>query len=238
MKKKKSSKNNPFKEQVEALTKVSRAISSNLLLDDILNLIIAVTAQLMNSSTCSIQLVDEKKKELVIRATKSVSEAYNKKPPLKIGEGVAGKVALLNKPIAIKNILMEAEYKYRDIAKKEGLCSLLCVPLSIKGKVIGVLNSYTSKPHVYSKMEIEILSSIANQAAMAIENAELVVKSKIVQQELEARKFLERAKGILMRDGNITEEEAYLKIQKYSMDSRKNMREIAEAIILSSELKK
>jgi response regulator NasT len=54
---------------------------------------------------------------------------------------------------------------------------------------------------------------------------------------LEARKRLERAKGILMRDEGLTEEQAYLKIRKYSMDNRKSMREVAEAIILATDMK-
>ena len=73
---------------------------------------------------------------------------------------------------------------------------------------------------------------------MAIENTELMVKSKVIQEELETRKRIERAKGILMEEEGLTEEEAYLKIRKYSMDRRKTMREVAEAIILASDMKK
>jgi signal transduction protein with GAF and PtsI domain len=227
-----------YKEQIEALSKISKAIASDLYLEDILRLIVTVTAQAMNSNICSIMLIDENKKELKIRATQSVSEEYNKKPPLKIGEGIAGKVAKENKPLAIKNITKEREYKYQDIAKKEGLYSLLCVPLAVKRKVIGVLNCYTSSPHDFSETETNILSSIADQAAVAIENTELIVKSKVIQEELETRKKVERAKGILMKEENLNEEQAYLKLQKYSMNNRKTMREVSEAVILTSEVKR
>ena len=230
--------NTLFEEQVKALVKISKAIASDLYLEDILRLIVTVTAEVMGSNICSLMLIDEKKKELVIRATQSVSEEYNQKIPLKIGEGIAGKVVAQNKPITVKDVTKEKEYKYQDIARKEGLCSLLCVPLAVKGKPIGVLNCYTSKPHDFSETEIEILVSIANQAAVAIENTELLVKSKIIQEELETRKRIERAKGIIMHGEGLTEEEAYLKIRKYSMDNRKTMREVAEAIILSDEMKK
>jgi AmiR/NasT family two-component response regulator len=108
----------------------------------------------------------------------------------------------------------------------------------VKSKVIGVINCYTSKPYKFTETEINILTSIANQAAVAIENTELMVKSRVIQEELEARKRIERAKGILMRDEGLTEEEAYLKLQRYSMDHRKSMREVAEAIILAEEMKK
>ena len=227
-----------YDEQIKGLSKISRAITSDLYLDDILGLIVSVTAQVMGSNICSLMLLNEKNKNLEIRATQSVSEEYNKKPPLALGEGVAGKVAKLNQAIVLKDVTKEKEYKYHDVAKKENLRSLLCVPLALKGKVIGVINCYTSTPHKFSQLEIEILTSIANQAAVAIENTELMVKSRIIQEELESRKVIERAKGILMKDEGISEEEAYLKVQKFSMDRRKTMREIAEAIIMVTDINK
>lgn len=223
---------------LNAVTKVSRAISSDLYLEDILKLIVKVTAEVMKSKIVSLMLLDEKKKKLVIRATQSVSEEYNKKPPLKIGEGIAGKVVETNKPKTVYDVRKEKEYKYKNIAEKEGLCSLLCVPLSVKGKAIGVINCYTSSPHHFTRTEIDVLTSVANQAAIAIENTELLVRTRIIQEELETRKLIERAKDILMRKLNISGEDAYRKIQRRSMDTRKPMREIAEAIILAAEIEK
>lgn len=226
----------PETHHIEALSKISQAITSDLYLEDILRLIVAVVAQVMNSKICSIMLLDEKREYLVIRATQSISEEYNKKHPLKLGEGIAGKVVAANKPTAIYNVMEEKEYKYKDIAKKEGLASLLCVPLSVKNKAIGVINVYTTTPHKFTKNEINVLTAVASQAALVIENTELMVKTKVIQEELESRKIIERAKGILMRERNISEDEAYRLIQKYSMDRRKSMRQIAEALILTKEM--
>ena len=235
---KKTAKTISHAKQFEALSKVSRSITSNLYLEDILKLIVTVTAEIMNSKICSLSLLDEKTNTLVLKATQSMSEAYNKKPPLKMGEGIAGKVALENKPIAVYDISKEPEYKYKDIAKRETLKSLLSVPLAVKGRVIGVLNSYTSKPHKFINEEIDILTTVANQAAIVIENSELMVKTRVVQEELETRKTVEKAKGILMKNQGFSEEEAFRKIQRQSMDSRRSMREIAEAIILIENMKK
>jgi len=226
-----------FAEQLKAISKISKAIASDFFLDDILRLVVTVTAEVLGSNICSLMLIDEKTGELMVRATQSISEQYNKKPPLKIGEGIAGRVAKENKPIAVKDVVKEKEYKHKDIARKEGLASLLCVPMSVKGKVIGVINCYTPKAHAFSDEEIEVLTTIANQAAVAIENTELTEKSKSIKEELETRKRIERAKGILMRDEGLTEEQAYLRVRKYSMDNRKTMREVAEAIILSADMK-
>lgn len=225
-------------EQLEAISRVSSTITSGLYLEDILKLIVTVTAEIMDSKICSIMLLDEKRGELALKATQSMSEIYNKKPNLKIGEGIAGMVAKENRPLAVYNISKKDEYKYKDIAKKERLKSLLSVPLSVKGKVIGVLNNYTSYLHKFTNSEINIMTTVANQAAIVIENAELMVKTKIVQEELEARKVIERAKGILMREQDLSEEDAFRKIQKESMNLRKSMREIAEAIVLAADVKK
>ena len=224
--------------QLEAISRVSKTITSNLYLEDILKLIVTVTAEIMDSKICSLMLIDVKTGNLVLKATQSMSEAYNKKPHLKIGEGVAGKVVLENKPIAVYDLSKELEYKSKAIAEKENLKSLLSVPLAVKGKVIGVLNNYTSYPHKFTKDEINILTTVANQAAIVIENSELMIKTKTIQEELESRKAVERAKGILMRQQGLSEEEAFRKIQRQSMDIRKSMKEIADAIILIDNMRK
>ncbi|MFH1479506.1 MAG: GAF domain-containing protein [Candidatus Omnitrophota bacterium] len=232
-----SNTNTKAADTIEALSKISRAISSDLYLEDILKLIVTVTAEVMNSRICTLMLLDEKKEHLSIRATQSISEEYIGKDPLKKGEGLVWKVVAANKPLVVEDILKDPEYKYKNIAQKEGLASLLCVPLAVKNKVIGALNCYTSKPHKFSKTEISVLTSVANQAAIAIENTELMVKTRVIQEELETRKVVEKAKGILMKEEGLTEEDAFRKIQKFSMDRRKPMKDVAEAIVMTHEMK-
>jgi len=111
------------------------------------------------------------------------------------------------------------------------------VPLQVKDeKVIGVLNCFTAKPHEFSKTEVNLITAVANQAAVAILNTELMVKTKVIQEELETRKLVERAKEVLIRRRNMSGEQAYRWIQKRSMDSRKSMLHVAEAILLSDEI--
>lgn len=220
---------------IKALTEISLAITSELYLDDILKLIVTVTAQVLGSKICTLMLLD-KKNELVIKASQSISDAYLKKPPLKNGEGIAGKVLREKKPVAIFDIYKNEFYKYKEIAKKEGLCSLLCVPLVVKNKAIGVLDIYTSTHHRFTKKEEHILTAVANQAAIVIENTELLVKTKVIAEELETRKLVERAKGILMKKNNLSEDAAYRLIQKEAMNKRKSMKEITEAILIMSDI--
>ena len=225
-----------YVKQIEALSKIASLITSGLYLDELLRLIVNVTAEIMNSKISSLMLLDPDKKELVVRATQSISEAYNKKPNVKLGEGIAGIVAKENKAICILDIKEDSRYLNRDIAKKEGLCSLASVPMAVKGRVIGVLNCYTSKKHQFSKNELDILTALASQAAIAIENAELDLRARSAEEALTTRKLVERAKEILAQEANILPSEAYRLIQKQSMDSRKSMREIAEAIILAKDI--
>ena len=226
-----------YVKQIEAISKVANLITSGMYLEELLRLVVQVTAEVMNSKISSLMLLDPEKKELVVKATQSISEAYNKKPNIRLGDGIAGVVARDNKPICILDVKNDARYLNQDVVKKEGLCSLACVPLAVKGRVIGVLNCYTSKKHKFSKHELDLLTALANQASIAIENAELDLRARSAEEALTTRKLIERAKDILSQDVNILPSEAYRLIQKQSMDIRKSMREVAEAIILAKDIK-
>jgi signal transduction protein with GAF and PtsI domain len=225
-----------YEKQIEALMEISQAISSDLYLEDVLKLIVTVTANVMQSKICSLWLLDENSKVFKIRATQTMSQEYLKERSLRLGEGVVGYVAQEKKPAIILDVLKEPRFKEKELARKEGLCSMLSVPMRVKERVIGVINCYTSTPHRFNETELALVTTVANQAAVCIENTELLVKSKVIQEELESRKLVERAKGILMKEQGLDEENAFRKIRKKSMDSRKTIREIAEAIILANEM--
>jgi two-component system, response regulator PdtaR len=226
-----------YVKQIEALSKVANLITSGMYLEELLRLIVHVTAEIMNSKISSLMLLDPEKNELVVKATQSISEAYNKKANIKLGVGIAGIAAKENKPICVLDVRQDERYLNHDIAKKEGLCSLASVPLAVKGRVIGVLNCYTSKKHEFSKHELHLLAALANQAAVAIENAELDMRAKSAEEALLTRKLVERAKDILAQEAGISADQAYRLIQKQSMDKRKSMREVAEAIILARDIR-
>jgi GAF domain-containing protein len=226
-----------YVKQIEAISKVANLITSGMYLEELLRLVVQVTAEIMNSKISSLMLLDPNKNELVIKATQSISEAYNKKPNIPVGSGIAGVVAKENKAACILDVKKDPRYLNQDVAKKEGLCSLACVPLAVKGRVIGVLNCYTSKQHKFTKSELDLLTALANQAAIAIENAELDLRASSAEEALTTRKLVERAKDILSQDANIPSAEAYRLIQKQSMDIRKSMREVAEAIILAKDIR-
>ena len=230
-------KKGSHKEYLETLREIGKAITSDLYLGDILKLIVTLTANVMNAKICSLWLLDEKDKALKIRATQAMSEEYLKERKLMVGEGIVGLVAKEKKPIVILDVLNDARYKEKTLAKKEKLTSMLSVPMMVKNRVIGVINCYTTTLYEFSESDIDLLTTVANQAAVAIENTELLVKTKIIQEELEARKKIEKAKGILMKQKGLSEEQAYELLRKVSMNKRLTMKDVAEAIILSHEIK-
>jgi len=226
-----------YKGYLKTLNKISSAIVSDLYLEDILKLIVTLTANVMKAKVCNVWLIDEKRQEFNIKATQSMHQEYLNKRTMKLNEGIVGLVAKEKKPKIIFDVLKEEQYKEKKLARKEGLVSMASIPMMVKDKVIGVLNVYTNRPYEFTKAEVTLLSTIANQAAVAIEKTELIIKTKIIQEELDTRKKTERAKGILMEERNINESEAFSLIRKSSMDKRISMKEIAEAIILSYEIR-
>jgi len=227
-----------YKSYIDTLNRISNAITSDLYLEDMLKLIVTLTANVMKAKICALWLLDDKKQELKIRATQALSKVYLKERSIKVGEGIVGLAAKVKKSITILNILEDERYKEKDLAKKEDLVSMVSVPMMVKRKVIGVVNCYTTSLYKFTKSDINLLSIVANQAAVAIENTELMVKTKIIQEELQTRKKVEKAKGVLMEDQGITEDQAYNLIRRSSMDKRVPMKDIAEAIILAHEIRR
>lgn len=218
---------------------ISRAITSDSYLEDILKLIVMVTAKVTGVEICSLWLVDEGAdgKKIRLKATQAIEPDYLKDRSLNMNEGVVGFVAAENIPLITEDVLKEPRFKEKEMAKKLGLVSMVSVPMHIKeNKVIGVLNCFTAKPHKFSETEVNLITTVANQAAVAIFNTELMVKTKVIQEELETRKLVERAKEVLMRRRNMSGEQAYRWMQKRSMDSRKSMRNVADAVLLSDEI--
>jgi signal transduction protein with GAF and PtsI domain len=224
--------------RLETLSQVSETVASNRLIEDVLQLIVTMTAQLMNSKICSIMLVDQASGELRIAATQSLSDAYRRKPPLKVGQSMSGRAVQDHHPVYVSDVKAEDGYFYRDLAKQEGLHSLLSIPMLMKENPIGVINVYTSSYHAFSDEEVTTLQAIANQSAVAIEHTRLMEKSFEMQEALEVRKLVERAKGFLMASRGLSEPEAFRLMQRQSMNLRKSMREIADAIILAEELQR
>jgi signal transduction protein with GAF and PtsI domain len=222
--------------QISTLAQVGQIIASGRYLEEILQLIVNIIAKMMQARVCSIMLVDSQKNELVIKAAKASSEEYWRKPNLKIGNSLISRVVKEKAPLMVRDVTKQEGYQYPELATKEGIRSLLSVPMILKDHVIGVLNVYSADERSFSNEDLTLLSTVADQVSLAFENTKLNVAVQETQEALQTRKMVERAKSILQKQANLSEEDAYKRLQQQSMKTRRSMREIAEAVILSSEL--
>jgi len=224
--------------EIESLVEVSRTIVSGRYLEEMLQLISVTVMELMSSRMCSIMMLDEGGEVLVTKAIQGLSREHLRRPRMN-GEGsISGRAVKEKRPVFVPDVKEDRDYAYPELARREGLCSMLSVPMIVRGRVLGVINVYTSERHHFTENEVKILQGVANQAAVAIENTKLIEEAAAMRETLEARKLVERAKGILMTELGMSEEEAYRTIQRRSMDTSRPMKEIAEAIILTMGIKR
>ncbi len=224
--------------RMEALAGLARKMSEDNYLDRILQAISEMMAETLDSPVCSVMLVDEDRRELVISAARCSSPDYLHKMPLKIEDSLIGRVVREGQPLMVQNVTEEKQYRYPELARKTGLASLLSMPLVTREKVIGTINIYTREVRQFTDDEKDFVKVVAGQAAIAIENARLMSETLEMKRTLEARKLIERAKGILQQKHSLSEEEAYLRLRNESRRLRRPMRDLAEAVILADDLEK
>ena len=220
------------------LAGLAQTLSEENYLDRILQAISEMLAETFDAPVCSIMLVDDDRRELVISAARCSSPEYLHKMPIKIVDSLIGRVVREGRPIVIPNVLQEKQYQYPELARRTGLASLLSVPMLSRETVMGTINIYTREARHFTDEEIGFVKVVAGQAAIAIENARLLAETLEMKRALEVRKIVERAKGILQHKHQITEAEAYLRLRNESRRLRRPMRDLAEAVILSDDLER
>ena len=142
-------------------------------------------------------------------------------------------------PVAVsRSAYRDARFQSFNQLPEDRYEAFLSVPILCRGRVVGVINLQHRRPHVHTAREIRLISTIGFFVGGEIEMARQESAISMLSQQLETRKLIERAKGILQRELGINEEEAYLTLQAQSRRRRKSMREIAQALILGEELKK
>src|SRR5262249_34978837 len=171
-------------------------INSTLNLDEALRAITREACDLMRARMCSLMMLDETREWLDLRASYGAGTAYIKKPRLSVEESLLGVVVRRKKPLQVPNVQASTHYQNVDIARREGLVSLLSVPLLFAGQAIGALNVYTGRPYNFSNEEIRILSALAELSAIAIEKARLYERIVDVEEQLRRNEKLS-ALGLL-----------------------------------------
>jgi uroporphyrinogen-III synthase len=229
---------------VAVLHRISRIISSERSLDEMLGEIVGLAARVTSCDACLVYLVDGESDEFVLRAslvphTKDVGHLR-----MKMGEGVTGWVAEHQSPVQLgANAAADSRFKIFPALVEDTYEAFLSVPVVSAGKTIGVINVHHRELHPHTAEEVSTIQFIGQQMGAAIgkslleeANARLTEEAAEAKRQLETRKVVERAKGILQQRQGVTEEEAYLRMRNESRRLRKPMKELAEAIILAEEL--
>ncbi len=223
---------------------VSRVVSSGLTLEQMLDSMIRLASDVTRCDACLVYLPDPDTGDVVLRASQLPHNDEIGHVRMKMGEGVTGWVAEHRSPVALSHdAASDPRFKGFSTLVEDSYQAFLSVPLISGGVVIGVINVHHKKPHEHGEQEIALLAFLGEQMGGAIAKARLAGQSQKLQEEaievkreLEVRKLVERAKGILQRQYGLTEEEAYHRLRNDSRRSRRPMREVAEAVILTERL--
>jgi signal transduction histidine kinase len=181
---------------LETLASVSRSINSALHVDEALQLITREACTLVEARMCSLLMLDPTGQWLDLRASFGAGPAYRNKPRLSVDESFMGIVVRRKKPMQLENVQTSALYQNVEVARREGLISLLSAPLVFGGQTIGTLNVYTGEPRSFSNEEVHILSALTELSAIAIQKARLYERVVDVEEQLRQNEKLS-ALGLL-----------------------------------------
>lgn len=217
----------------EITSRIASADSFHAVLGRIVDFVTTVTP----CDSCFIYVLEGEK--LVLRASKNPHADVIDHLGIKVGQGITGWVAEHREPVSLaSNASEDPRFKLFRNLPEDRFEALLSVPVLCAGRVVGVINLQHRESYQHSTNEVRLLSTIGFLVGAEVERARLENENAQLAGRLEARKAVERAKGILQRDMKVGEEEAYRMMQRESRQRRKSMLEIAEAILLGEEIRK
>ncbi len=203
---------------------------------EVLGRVVEFASAVVKCDSCLIYVLEGD--ELVLRASKNPHPEIVDRLKLKVGEGITGWVAEHHEPVAVsEKAAQDPRFQFFHELPEDSYEAFLSVPLMCRGRVVGVINLQNRLPHIHKKRQIRLIATIGFLVGAEIELARLEELNSNLSDQLQARKLVERAKGILQRELGLTEEQAYLALQRQSRQKRKPMKDVAEAIILSDEVK-
>ena len=160
---------NREKNYLQLLLEVTKAITSNLNLNEVFDLIVHKVPEVVRVDAATLRLLDPSGKRLVLQAASGLSDAYLSRGPVDAEESVLK--ALAGTPIAVFDAASDPRIHYHDAAREEGIKSILVAPVLIRGQVAGILRLLAKTPRAYAPQEIEFAAALAEQCGIAIENA-------------------------------------------------------------------
>lgn len=221
-----------LKAQIDLLQQITKTISYNLNLDEVLAEIVELVSSTMQADSCLIYLTQDH--SLILKASKIPHPKMINKVAMKFGEGITGWVAQQRElAIISERAYDDKHFKVVPLLDEDRWEAFISVPIIFGDKVVGVINVQNRKKRIHTAAEIQLVKTIAAQVGGAISNAKLLSETITLKEALAARKIVEKAKGLLMKQQHISEDEAYALIRKKAMDTKKTMQDVAEAIVLA-----
>jgi uroporphyrinogen-III synthase len=221
---------------VDALHEIGLRLGTADGFHEVLRRVVEFASALVKCDSCLVYVLEGD--QLVLRASKNPHPEAVDRLKLRVGQGITGWVAENAEPVAVaEKAGQDPRFQFFQELPEDSFEAFLSVPLMCRGRVVGVINLQHRQPHVHRPREIRMISTIGFLVGAEIEMARLEEANSTLILQLETRKVVERAKGILQRDLGLSEEQAYLTLQRQSRQKRKPMKEIAEAIVLSDDVK-
>src|SRR6202790_5457216 len=203
---------------------------------EVLDRVVEFASALVKCDSCLVYVLEGE--HLVLRASKNAHPEVVDRLKLRVGQGITGWVAEHHEPVAIsEKAAQDRRFQFFHELPEDSYEAFLSVPLMCRGRVVGVINLQHRQHHVYRRREIRLISTVGFLVGAEIEMARLEDANSNLSDQLQTRKVVERAKGILQRELGLSEEQAYLTLQRQSRQKRKAMKEIAEAIVLSDDVR-
>ena len=223
--------------QIEFLHEISSRMAAADSLHLVLDRIVGFIASIIPCDSCFIYVLEGE--ELVLRASKNPHADLIDRLGVPVGEGVTGWVAQHKKPVALAaHASDDVRFKPFKSLPEDHFEAMLCTPILCAGRVVGVINLQHRLSYHHTSEEVRLLSTVGFLVGAEVERARLEGENAELAGRLETRKVVDRAKGVLQRELQISEDEAYQSMQRESRHRRKSMREIAEAILLAEDMKR
>lgn len=223
--------------QIDFLHEISSRIAAADSLHLVLDRIVSFISSVIPCDSCFIYVLEGD--NLVMRASKNPHADLVDQIDIQIGQGVTGWVAKHRQPVALASgASNDPRFKAFKSLPEDHFEAMLCTPVMCAGRVVGVINLQHRLPYRHTTHEVRLLSTLGALVGAEIERARLETENAQLANRLETRKAVDRAKSILQRDLSLSEDEAYQMMHRESRQRRKSMREIADAILLSEELRR
>ena len=223
--------------EIALLNRTAAQLSVSTPLHEVLDEVVKFVTTVVKCDSCMVYVLENE--ELVLRASKNPHSEVVDRLKMKVGQGITGWVVQHLEPVALGECAYsDARFKLFNELPEDRFEAFLSVPVVSGGRVVGVINVQNRERHQFGDREIKLIATVGFLVGAEIERVRLESENSVLLERLATRTYIDRAKGILQRELKVSEDDAYRMMQRESQDRCKSMKEIAEAVMLSDDLRR